>query len=281
MKKLLFIACMGALVMASCTENKNANQLAGMTQNDSLNKIIEQKDNEINDMMGTLNEIQEGFRQISEAENRVSLMKDGEGANRAQQLRENIKFISGRMKENRELIEKLRQQMRESSMKGEQFKKTIESLMKQLSEKDRQLQQLRVELDSKDIHISELDETINNLNTDVNNLNAESTKKSEVINEQDKQLNTAWFVFGTKKELKNQRIMKTERCFALISTRTISPRLTSVWTRRSSSTPSRPSFLRLIRQPATRCSAMPTTSMCCASPIRRFSGQRANISWCL
>ena len=122
MKKLLFIACMGALVMASCTENKNANQLAGMTQNDSLNKIIEQKDNEINDMMGTLNEIQEGFRQISEAENRVSLMKDGEGANRAQQLRENIKFISGRMKENRELIEKLRQQMRESSMKGEQFK---------------------------------------------------------------------------------------------------------------------------------------------------------------
>ena len=208
MKKLLFIACMGALVMASCTENKNANQLAGMTQNDSLNKIIEQKDNEINDMMGTLNEIQEGFRQISEAENRVSLMKDGEGANRAQQLRENIKFISGRMKENRELIEKLRQQMRESSMKGEQFKKTIESLMKQLSEKDRQLQQLRVELDSKDIHISELDETINNLNTDVNNLNAESTKKSEVINEQDKQLNTAWFVFGTKKELKNQRIIE-------------------------------------------------------------------------
>jgi len=207
MKKLLFIACMGALVMASCTENKNANQLAGMTQNDSLNKIIEQKDNEINDMMGTLNEIQEGFRQISEAENRVSLMKDGEGANRAQQLRENIKFISGRMKENRELIEKLRQQMRESSMKGEQFKKTIESLMKQLSEKDRQLQ-LRVELDSKDIHISELDETINNLNTDVHNLNAESTKKSEVINEQDKQLNTAWFVFGTKKELKNQRIIE-------------------------------------------------------------------------
>ena len=112
------------------------------------------------------------------------------------------------MKENRELIEKLRQQMRESSMKGEQFKKTIESLMKQLSEKDRQLQQLRVELDSKDIHISELDETINNLNTDVNNLNAESSKKSEVINEQDKQLNTAWFVFGTKKELKNQRIIE-------------------------------------------------------------------------
>ena len=29
-----------------------------------------------------------------------------------------------------------------------------------------------------------------------------------MINAQDKQLNTAWYVFGTKKELKNQHIME-------------------------------------------------------------------------
>ena len=63
-------------------------------------------------------------------------------------------------------------------------------------------------MDSKDIHIAALDETINNLNTKTSNLTKESSKKTEVINAQDKQLNTAWYVFGTKKELKNQHIME-------------------------------------------------------------------------
>lgn len=79
--------------------------------------------------------------------------------------------------------------------------------MKQLDEKDQQLRQLRAELDAKDIHIGELDETINNLNTNVSHLTTESAQKTETINVQDKQLNTAWYVFGTKKELKDQRII--------------------------------------------------------------------------
>ena len=92
-------------------------------------------------------------------------------------------------------------------MKGSELAKTIESLTAQLEEKGQQLQQLQAELDSKDIHISQLDETINNLNTNVSNLQEESTQKTEVINTQDKQLNTAWYVFGTKSELKEQNIL--------------------------------------------------------------------------
>ncbi len=40
------------------------------------------------------------------------------------------------------------------------------------------------------------------------NLTKESQQKTEAINAQDKQLNTAWYVFGTKKELKSQHIME-------------------------------------------------------------------------
>ena len=207
MKKFLLIGALAAVALMGCKNDKTAPNLASIEQSDSLNKIIAQKDNEINDMVGTLNQIEDGFREINEAENRVSLVKDGEGTNKAQQIRENIKFISGRMKQNRQLIEKLRQQLRESSFKGTEFKKTIENLIKQLNEKDQQLQQLRVELDAKDIHITELDETINNLNTNVSNLSAESEQKSQTSSTQDKQLNTAWFVFGTKKELKEQSVI--------------------------------------------------------------------------
>ena len=211
MKKLLVYVMMGGaalLSLNSCKQEKTASAVDNLAQSDSLQKIIDQKDNEINDMMGTLNEIQEGFREINEAEHRVSIVKDGEGSNKSQQIRENIKFISNAMKRNRELIARLQSQLRESSVHGEQFKTTIDNLVKQLNDKDTQLKQLRAELDAKDIHISELDETINNLNTNVSALSAESNAKSQTISSQDKLLNTAWYVFGTKKELKDQRIVE-------------------------------------------------------------------------
>ena len=209
MKRLLFVTtAIMMLLVTGCKEERKTTAVVDNSVADSLQKIIVQKDNEINDMMSTLNQIQEGFRQITEAENRVNIVKDGERTDKAQQIRENIEFISNTMKHNRELIEKLRQQVRESSLKGDQLKGTIETMIKQLDEKDQQLQQLRAELDSKNIHINELDEQITNLNKNVTTLTEETKQKTQTISNQDKQLNTAWFVFGTKKELKEQHILQ-------------------------------------------------------------------------
>ena len=203
---LMMVMCLMAL--ASCKQEKVAPALPQNSQVDSLSRIIEQKDNEINDMMELFNEVEEGFRLISEAENRVNLVKNGEGADKAQRIRENIQFIQQRLSQNRELIAKLRQQLRESSIKGDQLKRTLDNLVKQLEEKDGQLRDLRAQLDAKDIHIAELDQTISDLHQDVDNLKGESQQKSNTINTQDKQLHTAWFVFGTKKELKEQGILE-------------------------------------------------------------------------
>lgn len=197
--------------MGSCKQEQKTPQADTTQQNDSLQKIIAEKDNEINDMMETFNQIQAGFQEINEAENRLSIVKDGEGANRRRQLLENVRFIANTMKENRALITKLRQQLRESSVKGDQLKVTIDNLVAEMEEKDRQLKQLRAELDAKDIHITELDATINTLNSNVSDLQEESARKTETINTQDKQLNTAWYVFGTKKELKEQRILDGDK----------------------------------------------------------------------
>ena len=212
MKNLSFLLfALAFALLASCGGSEKKPQAESFEQNDSLQKIISQKDNEINDMMETFNQIQEGLREINEAENRVSIVKDGEGSDKRRQIVENIQFIQNTMKQNRALVEKLRQQMRESSIKGDQLRKTIDDLVKQMEEKDQQLRQLRAELDAKDIHIAELDKTVNTLNDNVSELKTESSQKSETISSQDKQLNTAWFVFGTKKELKNQHIIDGSR----------------------------------------------------------------------
>ena len=197
-------------------------------QNDSLRAIINARDNEVNDMMATMNQIQQGFAEINAAENRVTLAKEGERADKATQIKENIQFITQRMQENRELIKKLQQQLQETGFKGEEMKKTLVQMTAQLAQKDNELKVLRAELASKNIHIKELDQTISGLNTDVSNLKTdkanltaakqtletekanlqtESKQKSETISTQDMQLNTGWYVFGTKRELREQRIL--------------------------------------------------------------------------
>ena len=205
--KKLFILTTCVIALGSCNDGVKKAEEAAQQQRDSLEQIITQKDNEINDMMTTLSDIEEGFREITEAQNRVTLAKQGEGTNTTQRIKENFQFIQSVMKQNKELINKLKQQVRESSVKGGQLKKIIDNLTEQMEKKDQQLQALREELDKKDIHIAELDEQVADLNTNVTNLTAENTEKTQTISTQDKQLNTAWFVFGTSKELKEHNVL--------------------------------------------------------------------------
>ena len=206
--KKLFILAVSAIAMASCNQDKvKQAEKAALMQRDSLEQIIAQKDNEINDMMTTLSDIEEGFREITEAQSRVTLAQQGEGTNTKQRIKENIQFIQSVMKQNKELINKLKQQVREGSIKGDQMKKIIDNMTQQMEVKDQQLQTLRAELEQKDIHIAELDEKVADLNTNVSNLKEENTQKAETISTQDKALHSAWFVFGTKKELKEQNIL--------------------------------------------------------------------------
>ena len=105
MKKLLMMACLAAFVLTGCNDGKN-NAANNAAQSDSLNSIIAQKDSELNDMLGTLNEIEDGLNQINEAENRVVLLKNGEGATKRQKLKEDVQFIATRMKQNKELLDR-------------------------------------------------------------------------------------------------------------------------------------------------------------------------------
>ena len=206
MKKLLiFGVCM--LAIASCNQGPSKAELAAAQSIDSLKQIVNQKDNEINDMMSTFQEIEDGFRQISEAENRVAVAQQGEGASSKQRIRENIQFIQSTMKQNKELINKLKQQLRESSVKSDALRKLLDTMTQQMEEKEQQLQSLRGQLDEKEIQIMDLDEKVANLNSDVQELTMETNQRAETILQQDKQLHTAWFVFGTKNELKEQQIL--------------------------------------------------------------------------
>lgn len=210
MKKLfVFVLCMTALTACNQKGQQSAADQLVTQERDSLNRIIAQKDNEINDMMGTLNDIEEGFRAINAAEDRVSVARQGEGASMKERIQENIQFIQQTMQQNRELINKACvASCARASVKGDELRRTLDNLTKQLEEKDAQIKSLMAELEAKNIQITELNTQVSNLETNVASLSEETTQKSKTISAQDKELNTAWFVFGTKKELKEQRIIE-------------------------------------------------------------------------
>lgn len=208
MKKMMMLA-VGVLILAGCKhKSTEAKDVAFMMQRDSLNRIIAQKDNEINDMVATLNDIEEGFRAINEAERRVTVAREGNSVISTERIRENMQFIAEAMKQNRELINKLRNQLRQSSVKGDQLRRTLDNLTLQMEEKNSQIQQLRASLEAKDVEIGELTEQVQDLTTSVTHLEEETAQKTQTISSQEKQLNTAWFVYGTKSELKKQHIIE-------------------------------------------------------------------------
>ena len=205
--KKLFIFAMCAIALASCNEGAKKAEAQARAERDSLNQVIAQKDDEINDMMTTLIDIEEGFREITEAQNRVTLAKSGEGTNTKQRIAENFQFIQSMMQQNKDLINKLKQQVRESSIKGDKLKKVIANLQETMEKKDQQITELVEQLELKNIHIGELKYAINTLKEDAQSLQDENDAQSKTINAQDKQLNTAWFAYGTKDELKKQKIL--------------------------------------------------------------------------
>ena len=210
MKKLaVLIVC--AAMLASCDGFKGGSKDL-KAENDSLLIELTQRNAELDEMMGTFNEIQEGFRQINDAESRVDLQRGTITENSSsakQQIASDIEFITKQMEENKAQIAKLQAMLKSSKNNSAQLKKAVESLTQELVAKQQRIEELQAELASKNIRIQELDAAVSGLAADKESLAAENEAKAKTVAEQDKAINAAWFVFGTKSELKSQKIFQS------------------------------------------------------------------------
>lgn len=206
MKKILLMAAV-AMMLFSCNEGFNGNNVSDR-ERDSLRNIIDQKDSEINDLMGTFNEIQQGFDLINEAEGRVNMMRTGaENNSSAANIRENMDFIQQTLDENKRKIEELQSKLKSSSINSSKLKEAVNSLTQQLNDKNAELESLRAQLAEKDVKIEELSGTVTTLKTENEQVKQQKEATEEIARNQDAQLNTAWYVFGTSKELKAEGIL--------------------------------------------------------------------------
>ena len=207
MKKTIFLISIAAL-MFSCNNSDKQEINREKMRADSLERELKIQRNQQDRLLGLINDVETGFAQINEAEGRITLLgNDVEGNNSEESIRENLLFIEETMASNRKKIAELERQLKNSSSAGAQLKAKLTTLTVQLEEHKKEIAELRSSLAEKDLKIEKLDSSIVHLNRQNTNLVEENKNKTQIVENQDAQLNTAWYVYGTSKELKEHKIL--------------------------------------------------------------------------
>ena len=146
----------------------------------------------------SFNNIQDNLNAIKEKEKIVtSASKEGKRAE--DQINEDIQAIYELMEKNRQQVAALNKKLKTSNAKAADLEKLIANLEIQLQQKDAEIAELKTKLEQMNIEINEL-------------MLANQVKEQE-ISDKTAKLNTAYYAFGTAKELRRQGVITKEGGF--------------------------------------------------------------------
>jgi DNA repair exonuclease SbcCD ATPase subunit len=202
--KRVWILWMAAGLIVSCTNVRESKEYKDLqAQRDSLLMQSAEAETEAAEMMSVISEVEANFERIREAEKYISTQsaQAGEMSQDAKvRVGENFKMINEIMQRNKAQLEELNKKYSGSSRELASLKNTISRLNREMEESTGRLVELQTELARKDEQIAQLSQ-------DITSLALETEQQSAMIREQDRSLNTAYYVFGTVKELKDQKIL--------------------------------------------------------------------------
>lgn len=206
---LVFIA----FLMTSCVESSKKYKNL-QAQLDSLSIVKDSTTAQLEEVFTTLNEVENGLRNIREAENIITVQSQTGGeltVNAREQMKQDVQAIGDAILNYKAQIEKLKS---DSRVKSVQFQKRLDALTKELEEKSILVADLSKQLEEKDAQlrvktqqIATLDQAVSNLRSDVASLSQEKDLNKETITTQDQLLNTAFYIAGSKEELINSRVL--------------------------------------------------------------------------
>jgi hemin uptake protein HemP len=215
MKRMLMLVGVVSLFAYSCS-GPGASDLK--KQNDSLYMASVEKDRQMNELIGALVEIDDNLQQIKEKENVIALnaqkSDNMSSANLKEQINNDIKAIYELMLQNKEKIEQLEKKIKLEGRNNDALKKLVARLNRQLEQKSEEITQLKKELKKKDIEISNLNFTISGLQHVLDSIHSEVQAADRKLAETTEELYKGYYVFGTKKELKEQKIITSDGLFS-------------------------------------------------------------------
>ena len=217
MKKLFLLMLIPAMLMTvSCNNMKEENARLKI-KNDSLLALGFQKDTTVMEFVRAFNDIQSNLDSIKLKENIISQNTNGGTevqTSARDQITGDITAIYVMLQKNRDMVTSLRAKLKksESGLSGANIKiaeleKMIDNLTMSIENKNTEISELKDQLGKMNIKVQDLGNQVTNLNTNVENLSAENKAKQQAIEEKTAALNTAYYVVGTTKELKEKKII--------------------------------------------------------------------------
>jgi len=207
MKKLLFV--LSVVVLVSCGQHKK--EIARMqAKQDSIAQLGVQKDNSILEYISAMNEIQSNLDSIKTIEKIVSVQTAPGTELKAEakkRIVEDIVQINSLLQKNKILMQSLQGKLRNSNLKIVELEKMIEMLNKQVGDKDAEVAVLKQELEGLHLNVAGLNQKIETITKESEQAIKE---KNEVIDTKTTELNTAFYGFGTKKELEAKGVIEKE-----------------------------------------------------------------------
>jgi myosin heavy subunit len=178
-------------------------------ENDSLRIESLRSTAELDEAVAVLDEVENDMRTIREAESFLTLPKSGGelSLNKREELKQNMQLVTQIIQKNKQQISELQEKLRKGNGQIATLRKTIERLSEEISQKAQMITDLQANMEKQHIHIQELSEA-------VESLTLTTLAQSGQIGEQDKTLHTAYYCFGTAKELKDQKILTSAGLFA-------------------------------------------------------------------
>ena len=200
MKKQLLILVLGTTILfTGCNGNVGSNRQLE-ENNDSLKAVIAERDASLEEALQCIRLVEEGFQKINEAQGRVNVANIESGNSRKENLQNDVLYITQLLEKNNAEIERLKKLLASNQNSSKELTAIVANLEKTLKEKNLEITELYSTLESKNIHIAKLD-------TIINNLTNENTLQELRLVEKEREINSVWYVFGTKKELKNEKIL--------------------------------------------------------------------------
>ena len=170
------------------------------TENQHLNKSNIVKDSTIGSFIHSFNTIQDNLDEIKSKEKIInSLSKDGDVKNKEDQIISDIQSIYELIERNKRQIAGMSSKLKHANVKVEELQKIIDRLNTQITEKDGEIANLKANLEQMNIELSSVKETL--------------TETQQESNLKTSQLNTAFYAFGTSKELIKANVLTKDGGF--------------------------------------------------------------------
>jgi DNA repair exonuclease SbcCD ATPase subunit len=127
---------------------------------------------------------------------------------------EDMAYINEMIRTNKQELEDLRTKLKRSSFKLDDVEKTLAQLTKQLNEESAKVARLQITIMKKDSVITKLGTAVDSLGKNVEELASQNEEKQGVIKEQDQAINSAWYAIGSRKELRDNKIVTSDGIFS-------------------------------------------------------------------